>query len=1103
VKGRGARFFVLLALWELPGAGWAQSAPGADPSSQGLLELEDHARVFAEAADRFRDDTILQLQWEIFRQKKGLTEAYQRERRRLDQEMAGQRRQAIAVLERFVEHQPDHPLYTPEVLFRLAKLYYDQAQDDYLAAYSTYEEQLALHRRGKVADAPEEPRKNLDPAIRIYESILQRFPDFRNNDAVLYALGFALRQVDEPDRATEVFQRLVQQYPRSNWVPDAWLMVGESLFERGRFAEAVTAYRQAMGDPGARFYGIALYKLAWSYFQMFDYPTAIRTFKQLIEYLDGLHDRSDRATQIRNEAVEYLALSLADEDWNGDGLPDPDATVARALSYLSDGKPFEREVLERYGDALYQEFEKRKYPMALEAYRAVIARDPMEPRNAAVKEKIIRVYETMRDEDGAVAERQDLVRTYGPGTPWYERNRDHPEVLARVDRRMEIALHQVAQFHKGKAKGLRDQAARSGDPAYLTAAVQQYRLAAEAFQDYLRRFPDSRYAYENTYDLADCLYFSFEFARAAEVYRRVRDWPNQQRYREAAAFNVIDALEKEGAKGVQDGRLSRGDVPGEAGEIQEERPPEGVSGRVEVQPLPIPPLVQQWLLDVDYYLQNGLSRESDPELPARLAYRAAVELYQRRHLEEARKRFVQVMERFPGSQVAIYSAQAVINSYRMENDWENIQVWARRIEEQQLGKAEDRAALAAEVRLFQLSAAFKEGERLFEAGKYVEAAEAFVKVVDQDPKIKMADKALQNAALAYEQAHRYDSSARIYERLIRDYPNSSFVEGALLRLAENSRRVFDFQKAVEVWGDLVRRFPKSEKVPLALATQADMLEALERYRDAARTLEQYADRVEEPMESARALFRAGSLWERNGNAGDALRVWRRLLQVHGGVRDAALLVLDALSRMARMARESNDRKEFERLAREVVRRAEVLGVQPDTPEAAFPAQALFELTEPMFEEYSNIRFRGSLKVQGQLLQKKARLLADLEKEYRRVLAWQSAEWSAAASYRMAQIHELFAQSLFEAEIPQMSQEDMDTYQNELEDRVHVFRETAQQRYEEMVTETRRLRVSNQWTQKAVEALHRYRPNEYPATREERRAMDFAGRGRAPGFEEDL
>jgi len=73
----------------------------------------------------------------------------------------------------------------------------------------------------------------------------------------------------------------------------------------------------------------------------------------------------------------------------------------------------------------------------------------------------------------------------------------------------------------------------------------------------------------------------------------------------------------------------------------------------------------------------------------------------------------------------------------------------------------------------------------------------------------------------------------------------------------------------------------------------------------------------------------------------------------------------------------------------------------------------------------------------------------------------------------------------------------------LEDRVHVFRETAQRRYEEMVSETRRLRVSNEWTRKALEALHRYRPNEVPAIREERRALDFTWRRQAPGFEEGL
>ncbi len=1081
----------------------ASATPEPSPARErDVLELEGFAQHYAETAAEFRRDVLSVFQREIDRRKANVKAVYKRESKRINDVLQVQRQESILAFEAFLGRHPDHPRYSPEVMFRLAKLYYDQAQDDYLNALPEYDAQFRLYQRGKVPDEPSEPAKNFSDAIRMYQTLVDRFPSFEHSDAALYALGFTLRQADDPDRAAGVFQRLIDGYPDSEWLPEAWLMVGEHSFDLGKYAEAVESYKRALGKPDGKYYGITLYKLAWSYFQMYEYPTAIRTFKQLIEYIDSSKERTDRAVQVRGEAIEYLGLSLADEDWNGDGLPDPDANVARAMSYLSENKPYEREILERYADALYNEFEMRKFPMAIEAYRAVIARDAMNPSNAAVKEKIIAVYDTMRDTEGSVRERLDLVKQFGPGSPWYDANKDHPEVLARVDRRLELALNQAAQFHHRRAQEMKAQAARSGDETFRAAALQEYKAAADAYSEYLRRFPDSRYAYENAYYYADCLYFSFDFQRAADIYRKVRDWPAKSQYLESAAFNSIDATEKEAAKRVQDGRMPASDAPGDPGALAEEKPPAGATGRVEVQPIEVPLLVQQWIADVDVYVAKKLARPNDPELSSRMAYRVAAEYYKRRHLAEARRRFEEILANYPTAVVASYAAASIINSFRLENDWANIQVWAKKVDEMKVGKAEDRAALAQEVRLFQLGAQFKEAEGLFDAKEFTKAAEAFLAVVDGDPKNKLADKALQNAALAYQQDHKHESAAAIYERIVRDYPTSQYVEGALVQLAENARKVFDFDRAINTWGALVSRFPKSEQVGYALFTQAQLLEAQGRLKDSARALERYADHSTDPTDAGQVLFRAGTLNERSGNGAEAVRLYKRLLKEHGGDGKLGGLVVESLARMAQLAKAEGNRKEYERLSLQVISEFDGRGLPVDTPVAAFPARARYELIEPRFEQYAAIQFRGALKVQGKLLQEKAKLLEQLEGEYRKVLPYKALEWTTAGYYRLAQIHELFARSLFEAEIPTMSEEEMDIYQTAIEDKARVYQETAQQRYETLVAEGRRLKFASEWTRKAIEALNKYRPAEFPLQKEERRAMDLTSR-QAPAYEEGL
>src|SRR5262249_38190277 len=201
---------------------------------------------------------------------------------------------------------------------------------------------------------------------------------------------------------------------------------------------------------------------------------------------------------LRAEAVQYTAVSFVDENWGS-------LTKAEEFFKKVGGRPYEGEIYRRMG-GLY--FDQTKHKEAVEAYRLVLQRDPLNKEAPQIQQKIVQAFERDRKLEDAFAESSKLGNMFGPGTPWHEKWKRDPDVLATATELAEKSLYSTAVYHHQQALVFKQE-------GKYEQARATFETAAKAYGTYLQRFPHSKNAYEMEFYYAECLYNSFQFAEAA------------------------------------------------------------------------------------------------------------------------------------------------------------------------------------------------------------------------------------------------------------------------------------------------------------------------------------------------------------------------------------------------------------------------------------------------------------------------------------------------------------------------------------------------------------------------------------------------------------
>lgn len=193
------------------------------------------------------------------------------------------------------------------LLFRLAELYMRRAKSGrFFDLDLQSENKLRQHGLNN-----QKAHEALKQALKIYDQIRLRFPNFKDLDYVLFNSALARLQLKEVEKAKALYAQLINQYPNSVLIPDALLELGETYYNQQNFTAALEKFKLLEKYPKSKAYPYGLYKSAWCYYNLKNTDQGIKQLLAVVKQ-NPADSKDDKKYNLRREALRDLTLFVGE-----------------------------------------------------------------------------------------------------------------------------------------------------------------------------------------------------------------------------------------------------------------------------------------------------------------------------------------------------------------------------------------------------------------------------------------------------------------------------------------------------------------------------------------------------------------------------------------------------------------------------------------------------------------------------------------------------------------------------------------------------------------------------------------------------------------------
>ena len=943
----------------------------------------------------------------------------------LDVEFVERTGSALSRLRGLVDGTPVADPQRADYMFRLAELFYDLSryyeergftQRD--TAFETRESnpQRARALEENAAADIAQADSYADEAINIYRSIYMdyetTYPDI---DAVMYYLGVNLLQREQNEPARVVFEALAAQYPRSPYLPQALLMLGEIDFAEGYMDTARRYYADVTLNPTSNVYPYALYKLAWCDYNLSQdaagFELALQELYDTVQVADARIAAGENRERLRRDALRDMTLFYS-EVYTSDTAVSFFQTVAPDIAFDLIAR-----LARIYGD-------KGLYEDSSALYRELIAINSTSFRVIEYQQEIVSNTRPSGNEVEIVRELTRLLELYNMAETFADYD---AVIVAGWGEDIEQVVRILALTYYREAQTMRSD--------------QFYALAYELLEDYLVNFPDTESAYMMWFLYGELLYYHRQdYQEAARAYEQtMMRSDGSGEYDEMATYNACGAY------------LKMVDV---AAEQAVESGNQMVSAESDLPPIPEPAEITEdysrMMTACDRYLGTSPSVEDAVQIEFVTAYM----YYSFDHLDEAAGRFSRIATNYQevDPQRAVLSATLLLDSLAVLRRFDDMKTWIDMFKAMPVMMGDPTFG----TQLVQLSESidFKQCRDLQTTGRYVEAGDCYFAFVETHYTSEVLDRAFYNASVSYEDGNKLARSILANQYLIEYVPNSDLVPETTFLMGQTYYRLALYSEAAQYYEDYVEGAPQGESVRDALINATTCRRGLGEY-DAAiqnvRTFMRYNDPdvVEQAQANAEAAYTIAEIYREEGDTGRALDQYESVIDEY-----AAILPGRAMEAHIRIAEIYEQRGQPDRATEWYQGAVDFWASLAEETRAAFlasgrdaAAKAHFMLGERIFAEFEAIEFRGNEEAVQAAFMQSQEAGTRAQSAYAMVIPIGSPGWSVAALTRTGRLYHVFFEKVIDSPIPEgMSAIEEEVYREEIEIRAAEYKGIAMDMY---------------------------------------------------------
>ena len=905
----------------------------------------------------------------------------------------------------------------PELILRLGSAYKEKAQFISYKLHADFEKKMDEFSRGA---RKTKPRLSLRPAEAYNRKALKLFQGFKRNhprhkrmDEVLHHLGFHSYQLGVEKQGSVYFAELERRFPKSPYLYESRFQLAEYFFKEKKWAEAYSYYSKAAADKEGRFYFFALYKMAWASYKRGHAKTGLALLERIIREGRRMEDGPE-------EAIKFAFAAEAAQDlvlfYTYSRRP-PSKARDYFLSLLEEGKawPLLKKLAYVYLDA-------GRAGAARALFKALIRRDPMAPEASEYQYQIVDSLYSLGAPAAILKEAAEWARRYGRKSAWARANREDSYLIQKTSGRIEVALRKYAlENHQlfRKSRGKRAKA-----------------LALSFYKIYFSSFADGARADQVHFFYGELLFDLRDYRQAARAYDRVIAGYPKSKYAAPAYTNQLLALEK-----ALPGQKKLKAMTAKAGEA----------------PIKHPSSVRVFIAASLRYLKKFPNAKNSSSV----LYRVAAFYYNFRQLPEAARHFQRFSEKYPQSPLISNVGGILLDIYNKNKNYKALEKLAGQLARS--GRADKNLIKEARLILEQLS--FKKAQDMALEKKHGASAALYEKFAKERPSASLAAVAWYNAGLNYEKAGNLKKAAAMYTSVLRYDPKKyrTIQKKCHEFLPVLQEKLGFYKKAAEGYADYARRHPGSPKAADYWYNAGVIFDAMNRVSSAVQAYTKYRS-IQKGGERHKALYLIGLLYERRGQ-------WQKALQHYGFYLKTNTPDGLSLTQASFRTAEIYQKKLKNIPMAESWRRKTMALYKKTGAGVSYAARSHFTLARKRYEAFQRARIPSSPKLQAAAIEKKIRLLRQLEESLKPVIRYNDGEQIIAALSLTGKASQEMGQALFNVPLPKgLSKEGRAQYREGVRKLVEPYARAAVKNYRLALEKARKLRIYSEGLGEARKGL---------------------------------